>query len=79
MQELGIIKFVGGLQQPESARSIQVQTNGKIDINAGLYLKSAEHLDGFWVIETSCLDEALSWGHKAGIACRAPVEVRPFY
>jgi hypothetical protein len=24
------------------------------------------------------LDEALAWGRKAVVACRAPVEVRPF-
>ncbi len=79
MQESGIIKFVGGLQQPESARSIHVQANGEVDINEGVYLKSGEHVGGFWVIETISLDEALSWGQKAAIACRAPVEVRPFY
>jgi len=24
-------------------------------------------------------DEALAWGRKAVVACRAPVEVRPFF
>jgi hypothetical protein len=37
-----------------------------------------EHIGGFWVLEVANLDEALAWGRKAVIACRAPVEVRPF-
>jgi len=33
---------------------------------------------GFWLLEAANLDEALTWGRKAVIACRAPVEVREF-
>jgi hypothetical protein len=37
-----------------------------------------EHIGGFWVLEAANLDDALAWGRKAAVACRAPVEVRPF-
>ena len=37
-----------------------------------------EHIGGFWVLEATSLDDALAWGRKAAVACRAPVEVRPF-
>jgi hypothetical protein len=30
------------------------------------------------VLEAADLDETLEWGRKAAVACRAPVEVRPF-
>jgi len=30
------------------------------------------------VLEAVDLNEALAWGGKAAVACRAPVEVRPF-
>lgn len=30
----------------------------------------------FWLLEAADLDEALVWGRKAAVACRAPVEVR---
>jgi hypothetical protein len=30
------------------------------------------------VLKAADLDEALAWGRKAAIACRAPVEVRAF-
>ena len=30
------------------------------------------------MLEAADLDEALAWGCKAAVACRTPVEVRPF-
>ena len=47
-------------------------------ITDGPYLEAKEHIGGFWVLEAADLDEALEWGRKAAVACRAPVEVRPF-
>ena len=32
-----------------------------------------------WVLAAANMDEALAWGRKAAIACRAPVEVRQFH
>jgi hypothetical protein len=40
--------------------------------------ETKEHIGGFWVLEAGELDEALAWGRKAAVACRAPVEVRSF-
>jgi len=45
----------------------------------GPYLETKEHIGGFWLLEVASLDEALEWGRKAVVACRAPVEVRPFF
>ena len=47
-------------------------------ITDGPYLETKEHIGGFWILEAANLDEALAWGRKAAVACRAPVEVRPF-
>jgi hypothetical protein len=33
---------------------------------------------GLWILEAANLEEALAWGRKAVVACRAPVEVRAF-
>jgi hypothetical protein len=38
-----------------------------------------EHIGGFWILEAADLDDALAWGRKAAVACRAPVEVRAFF
>jgi len=48
-------------------------------ITDGSYLKTKEHVGGLWVLEAANLDEALAWGRKATVACRVPVEVRPFH
>ena len=59
--------------------SLRVQPDGKVLITDGPYLETKEHVGGFWVLEAADLDEALAWGRKAAVACRAPVEVRPFH
>ena len=62
-----------------SAKSLRAQPNGEVLITDGPYLETKEHVGGFWVLEAANLDEALAWGRKAAVACRAPVEVRQFY
>ena len=79
MVAAGVRKFVGGLHPPASAKSLRAQPDGKVLVTDGPYLKTAEHVAGFWVLEAASLDEALAWGRKAVVACRAPVEVRPFH
>jgi hypothetical protein len=70
--------FVGGLSAAGSARSLRKQPDGKVLVIDGPYLETKEHIGGFWILEAADLDEALAWGRKAVIACRAPVEVRAF-
>jgi hypothetical protein len=74
----GVRIFVGGLRPASSAKSIRAQPDGNMLITDGPYLETKEHIGGFWVLEAADLDEALAWGRKAAVACRAPVEVRPF-
>jgi hypothetical protein len=47
-------------------------------VTDGPYLEAKEHVGGFWILKAADLDEALAWGRKAAVACRAPVEVRAF-
>ena len=79
MVAAGVRIFVGGLLPASSARSLRAQPNGKVLITDGPYLETKEHIGGFWILEAANLDEALAWGRKAVVACRAPVEVRAFY
>ena len=74
----GVRIFVGGLRPASSAKSLRSQPDGKVLITDGPYLETKEHIGGFWVLEAVDLNEALAWGRKAAVACRAPVEVRPF-
>jgi hypothetical protein len=78
MVAAGVRIFVGGLSPAGSARSLRTQSNGIVLATDGPYTETKEHIGGFWVLEAADLDEALAWGRKAVVACRAPVEVRPF-
>jgi hypothetical protein len=78
MDAAGVRLFAGGLLPPSSARSLRAQPDGRVLLTDGPYLESKEHIGGFWILEAADLDEALAWGRKAAVACRAPVEVRPF-
>lgn len=79
MVAAGVRVFVGGLQPLDRARSLRPRSDGQVLIEDGPYLGAPEHVGGFWVVEVSDPDEALTWGRKAALACRAPVEVRPFH
>jgi len=74
----GVRKFACGISPAANAKTVRKQSDGTVLVTDGPYLETKEHIGGFWVLEAANLDEALAWGRKAVIACRAPVEVRPF-
>ena len=76
MKAAGVRIFVGGLHPASSARSLRALPDGKVLITDGPYIETKEHVGGFWLLKCANLDEALAWGRKAVVACRAPVEVR---
>jgi hypothetical protein len=78
MVAAGVRIFVGGLSPASSARSLRAQPDGKVLVTDGPYTETKEHIGGFWVLEAADLNKALALGRKAAVACRAPVEVRPF-
>ena len=69
--------FAGGLHPADTATVVRVQ-DGEVLTTDGPFAESKEQLGGFWVIQAADLDEALAWAAKATVACRGPVEVRPF-
>jgi hypothetical protein len=79
MVAAGVRVFVGGLHPARHARSLRLLANGEVALEHGPYLRTGEHIGGFWVLELSSLEEATAWGRKAAVACRAPVEVRQFH
>ena len=78
MEAAGARVFVGGLSPVRNAKSLRARPDGTMIITDGPYIESKEHVGGFWVLDAANLDEALEWGRKAVLACRTPVEVRPF-
>jgi len=79
MQAAGVRILAMGLQSSNKSKSLRAQPNGSVVVTDGPYLETKEHIGGFWILETADIGEAVEWGRKAVIACRAPVEVRPFY
>ena len=79
MVAAGARLFAGGLSAASSAKSLRAQPDGKVRITDGPYLETKEHIGGFWILNAANVDEALEWGRKAVVACRAPVEVRAFF
>lgn len=74
----GVRVFVGGLHPAGNAKSLRAEA-GVVVVSEGPYLQGNEHVGGFWVLECAGMDEALEWGRKAVVACRAPVEVRQIH
>jgi len=77
LQAAGAWVFAGGLHPPATATVVRVD-DGKVITTDGPFAETKEQLGGFWVIEAADLDAALGWAAKATVACRLPVEVRPF-
>jgi hypothetical protein len=78
MDAAGARFFAGGLEPASHAKSLRKQSGGNVSVIDGPYLEAKEHIGGFWILECATMDEALAWGRKAVVACRAPVEVRAF-
>lgn len=79
MMAAGVRVFVGGLKHVSEAKSLARKGEGEVAVRAGPYLETSEHIGGFWVLDVASEAEAIEWGRRAVIACRAPVEVRPFH
>jgi hypothetical protein len=77
MEAAGAWVFAGGLHPQSTATVVRVK-DGTVVTTDGPFAETKEQLGGFWVIQAADLDAALAWAAKATVACRLPVEVRPF-
>jgi len=78
LMSTGAWVFGGGLHPKESATVVTATPGGDVVTTDGPFAEAKEQIGGFWVIEATDLDAALAWASKAAVACRGPVEVRPF-
>jgi hypothetical protein len=77
VQAAGAWVFAGGLMPPETATVVTANGTDVVTTD-GPFAETKEQLGGFWVVEAADLDAALAWAAKGSVACRNPVEVRPF-
>lgn len=75
--EAGVFVFGGGLHD-QSASTVVDARGGTPQVTDGPYLETKEYIGGFWVFQVPDLDAALDWAREASVACRQPLEVRPF-
>jgi hypothetical protein len=73
----GVWVFGGGLQPADTATVVRVN-GGDVVTTDGPYAETKEQLGGFWILELPDLDAALALAARAAVACRNPIEVRPF-
>ncbi|MFE2755533.1 YciI family protein [Actinosynnema sp. NPDC059335] len=78
MREAGVWVFAGGLHAPESATTLRHDGDGGLVVGDGPFAETKEHIGGFSIIDVPDLDVALEWARRLAVACRLPVEVRPF-
>ena len=77
LQEARVRVFAGGLAEPSTSTVVR-EENGEVLVTDGPFPESKEQIGGFWVIQAADRNEALAWARKATLACKGPVDVRPF-
>ena len=77
LQDQGAWLFAGGLASASTATVVRVR-DGDVLTTDGPYVETKEQMGGFWIIESPDLDAALALAAEGSVACRLPVEVRPF-
>ena len=78
LQQSGALKGSNRLQPTTNATTVRV-TGGKSQVLNGPYADSKEQLGGYFLIEATDLDAALSWASRCPGASHGVVEVRPVW
>jgi hypothetical protein len=72
--------MVGGDRlKPSSTASTVRVTDGKTKVLDGPYAETKEQLGGYYMIDVSDLDAALSWAARCPGAAHGTIEVRPVW
>jgi hypothetical protein len=72
----GILKGGERLKSTRSAKRLRVR-DGKAVVLDGPYSETREQLGGFFIIDVSSEEEALSWAERCPAAREGTIEVRP--
>jgi hypothetical protein len=78
MVKAGVLRG-GNRLRPTSATTTVRIAEGKTSVLDGPYIETKEQLGGYYLIETSDLDAALSWAERCPGASMGAVEVRPVW
>ncbi len=78
LTKAGVLKGANRLQPSSSATTVHI-TNAKTQVLDGPYVDSKEQLGGYYLIDVSDLDAALSWAARCPAVGHGVVEVRPLW
>lgn len=65
------------LAEPEKGRRIVARPDGTLESTDGPFTEAKEHLAGFYLIDCSSIDRAISYARRIPEASLGLVEVRP--
>lgn len=78
METAGALVFSGRLDAPSAARVVRV-ADGNALTTDGPFIESKEAIGGFYIVEASDDNAALTWATKTSAAIGMPIELRPFF
>jgi len=78
LTKAGVLKGADRLQPTTASTTVRV-ANGKSQVVDGPYADSKEQLGGYYLIDVSDLDAAISWAARCPGASHGAVEVRPIW
>ena len=71
------LAYSGRLTDADSAKVVRAE-GGETMVTDGPFAETKEHLGGFYIVNATDDDEALSWASKTSACIGRPIEVRPF-
>ena len=77
MTSSGALIHSARLASAEGAKVVAVR-DGKPVVTDGPFAETKEQLGGFYIVEASDLDDALSWARRTSECIDKPIEVRAF-
>ena len=78
LQKAGVLLGGARLRPTSDATTVRV-SGGKSQVLNGPYAETKEQLGGYYMIEVSDLDAALSWAARCPGASQGAIEVRPLW
>jgi hypothetical protein len=78
MNAADALVYSGRLADVDTAAVVRVE-GGETLITDGPFAETKEQLGGFYIVNASDTDEALSWASKTSACIARPIEVRPFF
>ncbi|SEJ63188.1 YciI family protein [Demequina mangrovi] len=67
--------LAAGIEDPAGATTID-DRDGAGEVSPGPFVRTSEHVAGFWIVEAESRDDALALAAEASRACHRRVEVR---